>query len=345
MITLDYQQIFACFPIPLALLDETGRLIFANEEFVALYERAQDTPCDQQSDVLSLGKLRSLFVTCLSQQQTSVGEFPIATPQGGISIVHATLAPLHFLRPSSPAAVLLLLEDISEKVRWEEQLLQVEKLSGMEELAATLAHELGNPLGIISSLLQYIQGHLPDNEFHEEIGLVMDQVERMHELLRILADITRPAEPRVAYERVDRIFAQILTFIATEAKRRDVRIKTDFALDLRPCLIDARQFKQVFLNLCKNALEAMPQGGTLTVAIRSARQEDGIEIDVSDTGVGIPPDDLDRIWKPFYSTKANGRGLGLSLCRREVERQGGRIHVRSVCGAGTTFTIFLPTSG
>ena len=165
-------------------------------------------------------------------------------------MVQVTLTSLtfpSFLNLSS--AFLLLLEDISERVRWEEQLLQAEKLSGMTELAATLAHELGNPLGIISSTLQYVQTHLHDNRFHEEITVIIDQVERMHELLRTLMDVTGPTEPRFTRERVDHAFAQVLTFIAKEAEKRRVRIQTDFAAGLPPCLADSRQLQQQFFNL------------------------------------------------------------------------------------------------
>ncbi|HEV8715123.1 MAG TPA: ATP-binding protein [Candidatus Binatia bacterium] len=262
-------------------------------------------------------------------------------------MVKATLTALPDSSPRetslhNPQVFLLLLEDISEKVRWEEQLLQAEKLSGMAELAATVAHELGNPLGIIFSTLQYVQAHLHDNQFHEEIAVILDQVERMHDLLRTLMDVTGPTEPRFTREQVERLFTQVLTLIAKEAEKRRVFIHTDFTPKLLPCLVDSRQLKQVFLNLCKNALEAMPAGGTLTVAIRPSVEVGGLVIEVMDTGGGIPPEDLNRIWKPFYSTKASGRGLGLSLSRRVVEQHGGDIHVHSMHGKGTTFCIVLP---
>jgi two-component system sporulation sensor kinase A len=156
--------------------------------------------------------------------------------------------------------------------------------------------------------------------------------------------MTGPVAPRVTYERVDRLFTQILTFITQEAARCQVQIKTDFAVELPCCLVDARQLKQVFLNLCKNALEAMPTGGTLMVRIQPTIGHEQIVIEVTDTGVGIPAQDLDRIWKPFYSTKADGRGLGLSVCRRVLEQQGGHIHVANPNAGGTTFRLTLPAA-
>jgi PAS domain S-box-containing protein len=375
-----YQEVFSHFPLALGLLDENDHILFANDGFATLCGASQEAVCGRKiGQVLPLPGLQTLLATChgqlseasvswqSKQQQTRQGEFPLTTTPGGeVSMVKVTLTPLSpngetDVPMPSPSVFLLLLEDISEKVRWEEQLLQAEKLSGMTELAATLAHELGNPLGIISSTLQYMQTQLSNNQFHEEIEVIIDQVEQMHGLLRTLTDGIRPAEPRFSHERVDHIFAQVLTFIAKEAEKHRVHIQTDFAPELSPCLVDSRQLKQVFLNLCKNALEAMPEGGTLTVAIypcetgpssvgaRPCAPTTGeVVIEVKDTGGGIPPEDIERIWKPFYSTKAGGRGLGLSLSRRVIEQHGGHINVCSVYRdwsmyrQGTTFRIFLP---
>jgi len=345
-----HQKILVHFPTALALLDEQGRVFFANNSFVSFCGVPRNVVHDRKvGEVLPLPGLQNLFTACQEQPRICQGEFPLTTtPEGKVSMVKVTLTalpsppttqetPLH-----NPHVFLLLLEDISEKVRWEEQLLSAEKLSGMAELAATVAHELGNPLGIIFSTLQYVQAHLHDNQFHEELAVILDQVERMHDLLRTLMDVTGPAEPRFTRERVERLFTQVLTLIAKEAEKRRVVIHTNFTPQLPPCLVDSRQLKQVFLNLCKNALEAMPTGGTLTVAIRPSVGGGGLVIEVTDTGSGILPEDLERIWKPFYSTKASGRGLGLSLSRRVVEQHGGDIHVDSVHGEGTSFCIVLP---
>ena len=368
MISLKlYQEVFDRFPLALALLDETSSILLANSGFASLCGASQEALCRRKiGEVLPLPGLQPLLTTCQGQQRTHQGEFPLTiTPGGGVSMVQVTLTPLFLsvgteeqkggdkidspLHPgtSTPPykalTFLLLLEDVSEKMRWEEQLLQAEKLSGMAELAATVAHELGNPLGIISSTLQYVQTHLQDTRFHKEIEVIIDQVERMHELLRTLMDVTGPAEPCFTHERVDHAFAQVLTFIAKEAEKRHVCIQTDFAPKLPPCLADSRQLKQVFLNLCKNALEAMLKGGTLRVTIHQSAGKGEVEIKVTDTGSGIPSEDLEQIWQPFYSTKEGGRGLGLSLCRRVVEQHGGHVDVYSQYGQGTAFHILLPT--
>lgn len=368
MISLKlYQEVFDRFPLALALLDETSSVLIANSGFASLCGVSQEALRGRKiGEVLPLPGLQTLLAACQVQPQTRQGELPlIAAPGGEVSMLQVTLTPLFLsgetkeqegrgeidspLHPGTSAppyralVFLLSLEDVSEKVRWEEQLLQAEKLSGMAELAATVAHELGNPLGIISSTLQYVQTHLQDNRFREEIGVIIDQVERMHELLSTLMDVTGPAETRLTHERVDHALAQVLTFIAKEAEKCRVHIRTDFAPELPPCLADSRQLKQVFLNLCKNAMEAMPTGGTLTVAVHPSAEAREVVIEVRDTGGGIPPEDLERIWKPFYSSKGGGRGLGLSLCRRVVEQHGGHIDVYCKYGQGTTFHIILPT--
>lgn len=343
-------NILVHFPMALTLLDEHGHIFFANSKFISFCGVSQKAVHDENvNDILPLPGLQDLLTSCQEQPRTCQGEFPLTTtPEGKVSMVKVTLTALP-LPPTTqetplhnPQIFLLLIEDISEKVRWEEQLLQAEKLSGMAELAATVAHELGNPLGIIFSTLQYVQSHIHDNQFHEELTVILDQVERMHDLLRTLMDVAGPAEPRFTCERVERLFTQVLTFIGKEAEKRHVCIHTDFTPQLPLCLVDSRRLKQVFLNLCKNALEAMPTGGTLTVNIRPSVETMGLMIEVMDTGGGILPEDLEQVWKPFYSTKANGRGLGLSLSRRVVEQHGGDIHVHSMRGEGTTFCITLP---
>lgn len=380
----EFQGIFVHFPSALALLDEHDRIAFANLKFAALCGGSPQAVCGRQiGELLPLPGLNTLLAASRGQlgtiathpqsrqARTLQGEFPLSPPSaGGVAMLQVSLTQLFLsqaaevkqsraqrtdrraapcTRPYRASPLLVQLEDISEKVRWEEQLLQAEKVSGMAELAATMAHELGNPLSTMSSTLQYMQTHLHGDQFHEEITIILDQVDRMHELLCTLADMTGPVEPRVARERVDQLFAQVLTFITQEATRCQVQLKTDFAVGLPCCLVDARQLKQVFLNLCKNALEAMPAGGTLMVRIQPTIGQEQVTIEITDTGVGIPAQALDRIWKPFYSTKAHstkagGRGLGLSVCRRVLEQQGGHIHVANPNAGGTTFRLTLPAA-
>jgi signal transduction histidine kinase len=230
---------------------------------------------------------------------------------------------------------------LSERIRLEQQLIHSEKLAGMGQLAASLAHELGNPLSIMSATLQYLYKRLQE--------VILDNLQRMDELLKTLAGFMGPERPRIECLDIQQTLSHVLTFVAREAEEHQVKIHTDFEPTLILCQADHRQLKQVFLNLFKNALEAMPTGGHLTISVRrrvdpapSAKPE--LLIDIQDTGIGIADTDLDAIYRPFYSTKKQGTGLGLPFCRRVIEEHAGEISVQSQLGKGTTVAIRLPVA-
>jgi signal transduction histidine kinase len=201
----------------------------------------------------------------------------------------------------------------------------------------------------MSATLQYMQQRL--HEKHDslaaEMEMILENLNRMDELLKCLVEFTGPERPHVEYQDIPRTLSQVLTFVAKEAEGRKVTIHTDFERNVPPCLADHRKLKQVFLNLFKNALEAMPEGGRLSVRVTlvrhaAAAQRPVLSIEVSDTGIGIPEGDLDAIFRPFYSTKKGGTGLGLPFCRRVIEEHGGEISVQRQRGRGTAVTLRLP---
>jgi signal transduction histidine kinase len=243
----------------------------------------------------------------------------------------------------------MLLEDRSERIRLEQQLIQSEELAGMGQLAASLAHELGNPLSIMSATLQYLYQRLQqhDDPLADKMAVKLNNLQRMDELLKTLAEFMGPEQPHIECLDLHQTLPHVLTFAAKEAEGHQVTIHIDFEPMLCPCKADHRQLKQVLLKLFKDALEAMPAGGHLTVSVRrlisagsTAKPE--LLIAVQDTGIGIADTDLDVIFRPFYSTKKQGTGLGLPFCRRVIEEHGGEIGVHSQRGKGTTITIRLP---
>jgi signal transduction histidine kinase len=257
-------------------------------------------------------------------------------------------------------SILLILEDITDKIRMEEQLIQSEKSAGMGQLAASIAHELGNPLNAITAILQEIKPLLQKKEVEVSGGIdaVLDNLKAMDELLRDLINFTAPRERGLRHTDIQKAISQVLVLVSSQAARQHIEIRDDFLGDIPECWMDVRQMKQVFLNLFKNAIEAMPKGGVLSVRTRLLRKDevgisrsaesfekDSIVIEVSDTGAGIPEDELNVIFKPFYTTKESGTGLGLSICRTIIEEHFGSIKVKSSLGKGSTFTLSLPMDG
>ena len=257
-------------------------------------------------------------------------------------------------------SILVILEDITDKIRMEEQLIQSEKSAGMGQLAASIAHELGNPLNAITAILQEIKPLLQKKEVEVSGGIdaVLDNLKAMDELLRDLINFTAPRERGLRHTDIQKAISQVLVLVSSQAARQHIKISDDFLGDIPECWMDVRQMKQVFLNLFKNAIEAMPRGGVLSVRTRLLRKDkvgisrsagsfekNSIVIEVSDTGAGIPEDELNVIFKPFYTTKDSGTGLGLSICRTIIEEHFGSIKVKSSIGKGSTFTLSLPMDG
>jgi two-component system sensor histidine kinase HydH len=246
---------------------------------------------------------------------------------------------------------LLLIEDISEKARLEQQLVDSETQAAMAQLAAGLLHEVSNPLSSLGSNLMFVREALPAEtslEVTQALDASLDQLEQMRQLLATLSRLPGRAVPR--YERADlhQVIRQCATFIARDADRRGISVDVRCPAESAPCEMDVRLIKQVLLNLFKNAMEAMPDGGRLSVGTSPPEADDepgSLVIKVADTGIGIAEADLRRVFRPLFSTKRRGAGLGLSFCRQAVEEHGGAIRITTGGkNQGTTVFVSLPAS-
>jgi len=219
----------------------------------------------------------------------------------------------------------------------------------MGQLAAGVAHELANPLASIASNLLYLRNSLPAGQkgpIREAVETTAERVDDMRELLTTLSSFTRRRQPRYEVEDFHDLIRRTLTFIAREAESRHIQILVSFAPFGLSCQMDVRMMKQVLLNLLKNAMEAMPGGGRLEIRTEQFQASDGepalARIDVQDSGVGISETDLRKVFRPLYSTKPRGTGLGLPFCRQVIEEHGGEICISSRKGSGTTVTFTIP---
>lgn len=262
--------------------------------------------------------------------------------------------------------ILVTLDDISDQIRLEEQLVQSEKLAAMAQLATSIAHELGNPLHAIMAILQEIKKDFRKKgvDVKGNIDTVLSNLKAMDRLLKDLMAFTTPRATGLRKTNIHTLISQVLMLVSSQAAHRHIKVHTHYIEGIPKCLLDARQMKQVFLNLFKNAIEAMHAGGELTVRTRRPIREDEVDIlrsgkvmaresfgadyvvvEVIDTGVGIAEEEMSMIFKPFYTTKVGGTGLGLSTCRTIIEDQFGNIKVESTLGKGSRFTLLLPMSG
>lgn len=243
--------------------------------------------------------------------------------------------------------LLAVIDDVTERKRMEEQMVRRERLTTLGQLSASIAHELRNPMGAIRNAAFFLGMAVedPDPDVGEALEIMEDEIGRCEEIIRSLLDFVSARPPERRELPLNEVVREALREMEVP-EAVDVVTELDGAL---PSIeADGNQLRQVLRNLLHNAVQAMPAGGRLTV--KTARvidrspvgQRGEVTISVTDTGIGIAKEDVDRIFEPLFTTKAKGIGLGLPLARMLVERHGGRIEVESDVGVGSTFTVRLP---
>jgi len=228
-----------------------------------------------------------------------------------------------------------------------QQLWQAAKLATMGELAASIAHELNNPLATVSprteSLLARTQADSPNQR---ELEIIEQEVERMGVLVANLLQFGRRGQQQISTLDVREEIEKTLELVRYHLHKHNIIIEREFAKDLPNVHADRQQLRQLFLNLFTNASDAMPHAGSLTIRITAPPESRQIIVEVADTGTGIPPEILPKLTEPFYSTKPEGKGtgLGLAICRRIVKGHNGTFDITSegIPGRGTTVRVSLP---
>jgi two-component system, sporulation sensor kinase E len=238
------------------------------------------------------------------------------------------------------------MEDITEKRKKEAQLRRAESLASLTTLAAGVAHEIKNPLGSLSIHIQLIRkslqgkGEVEVSFLERHLGVVDEEIERLNKIVVDFLFAVRPMDVKLREADPGELVASVAEFIKPEAERAGVMIELEVEEGLPLVALDERLMKQAVLNLVKNALAAMPGGGKLRLVAELA--DDEVRISVEDSGVGISEEDLPKIFEPYFTTKENGTGLGLTITFKIVREHDGEIMVTSRSGQGSTFTINLP---
>jgi signal transduction histidine kinase len=226
----------------------------------------------------------------------------------------------------------------------EEEIIRKERLSELGNMAATVAHEIRNPLNSVSMGMQRLKAEFIPTEDAEEyahfLNLMQDEVRRLNTIVEQFLSLARPlrlTSEQIAFEEFIR---EIATLLAGEAKAAKVEIQLKVAPNLPPIRADRNYLKQLLLNLILNGIQAMPAGGRLSV--EADKEKNFMRVRIIDRGVGIEPDQLVKIFNPYFTTKSNGSGLGLAIARRIAEAHGGKISVESQPGQGSRFCLWLP---
>ena len=238
-------------------------------------------------------------------------------------------------------AILSIGKDITDRKEQTESLLQKsEKLALLGQMAAGIAHEIRNPLTSIRGFIQLFKDHQLKDQYFD---IVFSELDRINAIVSEFLVLAKPTATLHTERDITVLLNDIVTLIGTQTILNNVQIAIEYENDLPKVSCEENQLKQVFLNLLKNAVEAMPNGGNIEVKVRK-KKEGQISIQIKDEGVGIPSERISTLGEPFYTTKEKGTGLGLMTCYKIIESHHGFLDIHSTVNKGTTIEIILPTS-
>lgn len=231
-----------------------------------------------------------------------------------------------------------------ERRRLEEKLHQAERLASLGKMVAAVSHEIKNPLGIVKSTAEILGKRMKDVAPGNEhlAGIIVEEATRLDGIVMEFLDFARPLSPNLSPSSLNDILSKVIRFMEPEFAKHQVELRTELDQNLPLVKADQNLLHRAFLNILVNAVQAMPDGGTLTVGTaRPPGRKDAVLCRISDTGIGIIDEKLERIFNPFFTDKTRGTGLGLSIAQNIFESHQGSIEVESEVGKGTTFTITL----
>jgi two-component system, NtrC family, sensor kinase len=295
-------------------------------------------------DVLPPDLAIQVAARATSDHLSGIYKFRLKTRTGRELVINASVAPL-LSKDGANIGRLLLLDDITQRMRMEEQMLQNEKLTSLGLLAAGVAHEVNTPLAVISNYIQMLAKQIAaDDPKQKTIERIVKQTFRASEIVNNLLNFSRTGSGETVEVDLNGVLEETLTLVQHPFKANRVNVLKNYMPKLPPVLGSTTRLQQVFLNLFLNARDAMPGGGMLEV--RTAAHNGSVEVEVTDTGMGIPAEHLHRIFDPFFTTKSTGKGtgLGLSVSYGIIKEHAGKVDVRSTPGKGTSFRLEFPVA-
>jgi PAS domain S-box-containing protein len=324
-------------------VDFEGRIEFWNSQLEqSIGVRRADAVGRMIEEILPADLAVEIAARSEEERVTNLYKFPLRNRDGRTLVVNVSIAPLEG-RTAERLGRLILVDDITQRMQLEEQLVQTEKLTSLGLLAAGVAHEVNTPLAVISNYIQMLAKQLPESDpRHKLTEKIVKQTFRASEIVNNLLSFSRTGGAGFKEVDLNQVIDETLTLVAHPFRAANVQVIRNLGGELPSILGSSNRLQQVFLNLFLNAKDAMPSGGMIEV--RSAANNGAVEIEISDTGMGIQRENLARLFDPFFTTKATGRGtgLGLSVSYGIIKEHAGKIEVRSTPGKGTSFRLEFP---
>lgn len=287
---------------------------------------------------------------CAKERKLNANQdFTITTLEDRARIISVTIQSL--VQDKQFAGFIIRIDDVTE-IRSQEVLMRrMENLTSLTSLAASVAHEIKNPLGSISIHIQLIQkaiakarekdGLIPDEKFVERyLGIVNEEIDRLNKIIVDFLFAVRPISMEVETVNLNKQLENFVEFIKPELDRKKLSLDTKIAKNIPDLLLDSKLLKQVLINLAQNAIAATEAGGKINIS--TLVKNDSVFVYFADSGIGMDKETQNRIFEPYYTTKVTGTGLGLTMVYKIIKEFGGNINVKSEVGKGTIFTISLP---
>jgi PAS domain S-box-containing protein len=345
------EMLFNAIEDGVLVLDEKGRVLYLNQAVTQLLgwrlEEAEGRPVADFLPELDWDKITAQGA---AGSRVVRHEFEVAFPRPRFLRLYA--APLDG-EARGGSGMALILHDATEARQKTFEAIESERVHSLTLLAASVAHEIGNPLNALHIHLQLMSREVkklrqPDREeagqaaqkLEHYLEVAKGEITRLDYIVTQFLQAIRPSAPQFAVASLNDVAGDTLELLRPELENRGIGVKVKLVRRLPPAPLDAGQIKQALVNLVKNAMQAMTRGGTLTVATGHNTEE--VWVSVADTGGGIPQDQVNHIFEPFYTTKKKGTGLGLMIVQRIVRQHGGHIELESRVGQGTTFRLWLP---
>jgi two-component system, NtrC family, sensor kinase len=339
----DYSEnIIESLTVGVAVLDTKGRVIGWNRVLEETFARKKgDILGDSLIDVLGPANFSLLFPPDTQKDFHLLSEIPMDIREGEKRIFDIAKTPL-LDNLLNPYGTIIVFEDITDKIQLQQQLVTSEKLASIGLLSAGVAHEINTPLTGISSYVQMLQKRVSDTHFSQILEKIEAQTERVSRIIKNLLNFARnPSDFAFHRASITDILQEIISLIDYKLKAMNIKLELDLQPQ-RPIWAQEERLQQVFINIILNAMDAMPQGGTLRIELAETAAE--VVIKIADTGIGIQEKHLPHIFDPFFTTKGVGKGtgLGLSISYAIIKEHEGHITVESEAGKGTRFTIAVP---
>ena len=339
------ENIVESLNIGVVTVDLDDRVESWNPQLEGLLEISRrDALGKELPEVLPSDLVTEIAARAAGDHVSGIYKFRLNTRGGRQLVINASIAPL-VGKNGARLGRLILLDDITQRVRLEEQMVQTEKLTSLGLLAAGVAHEVNTPLAVISNYIQMLAKQIPtDDPRQKTIERIVKQTFRASEIVNNLLNFSRTGAAEFIEVDLNTVLDETLTLVQHPLKTAQVKVVKNYKEQLPFVLGSVTRLQQVFLNLFMNARDAMPGGGLLEV--RTGAQNGSVEVEVSDTGQGIAAEHLHRIFDPFFTTKATGRGtgLGLSVSYGIIKEHAGKVDVRSTPGKGTSFRLEFPVA-